>query len=149
MRTTPLSPKNFTEFSSLPRGEPPVSLYTYNLGVRPEYRGTNLARRLMKDMLRYGQEIGARWMVFDGRCPSYAGAQAGAPDKVRANPEFRAALDEWHRTGVKPHDRTINKDPLLRFYHRTLNCRFLHLAPDFLPEDKSSGGYRVIFAVDL
>jgi hypothetical protein len=45
--------------------------------------------------------------------------------------------------------KAITTDPLLRFYRRLLNCEFLHLAPDFLPEDTSSGGYRVIFAKDL
>lgn len=142
-------PATFSAYSSLPRTEPVLSLYVYNLGVRPEFRGTNLSRRLMSRMMDHGRRMGARWLVGDGRCPSYAGAQDGTPDKVQPEPEFRRTVDEWHRSGVMPPAESITRDPLLRFYRRILKCEFLHLAPDFLPEDASSGGFRVIFAVDL
>ncbi|WP_206525674.1 GNAT family N-acetyltransferase [Mesorhizobium sp. M7A.F.Ca.CA.004.05.2.1] len=142
-------PKTFSAYSSLARSRPARSLYVYNLGVRPEFRGTDMARRLLSQMSDYGRQVGARWLVGDGRCPSYAGAQDELPDKVRPDPEFRRTIDDWHRTGVMPSVESITRDPLLRFYNRVLRCEFLHLASDFLPEDMSSGGFRVIFAVDL
>ncbi|TIT34435.1 MAG: N-acetyltransferase, partial [Mesorhizobium sp.] len=32
-------PKTFSAYSSMARSEPALSLYVYNLGVRPEFRG--------------------------------------------------------------------------------------------------------------
>ncbi|MBZ9859363.1 GNAT family N-acetyltransferase [Mesorhizobium sp. CA12] len=142
-------PATFSAYSSLTRSVPPNSLYVYNLGVRPEFRGTPLSRRLLAHLVDYGREAGTRWIVGDGRCPSYGGAQEDSPDKVEINADFRRTIDEWHRTGIMPSVGHLTQDPLLNFYHRILKCEFLHLAPAFLPEDVSSGGYRVIFAVDL
>ncbi|RWO40012.1 MAG: N-acetyltransferase [Mesorhizobium sp.] len=142
-------PKTFAEYSSTTRSGPVLSLYVYNLGVRPEFRGTPLARSLLDEMISYGRRAGARWIVGDGRCPSYAGAQHQTPDKVLPDPEFRRTIEDWHRTGRMPSVDAIIRDPLLKFYRRTLQCEFLHLAPGFLPEDKSSGGYRVIFVKDI
>ncbi|KQU96162.1 hypothetical protein ASD99_25855 [Mesorhizobium sp. Root695] len=148
-RDTANFPKTFAAYSSLAASEPTRSLYVYNLGVRPEFRGSDMARRLLSELIDHGRRVGTRWLVGDGRCPSYAGAQGDFPDKVRPDPAFRHTIDDWHRTGVMPSVQAITKDPLLRFYRRVLRCEFLHLAPDFLPEDLSSGGFRVIFAVDL
>lgn len=148
-RDTQKFPKTFSTYSSLARSEPAHSLYVYNLGVRPEFRGTDIARQLLSQLTDHGRRADARWLVGDGRCPSYAGAQDDSPDKVRPDPAFRQTIDEWQRTGVMPSIEAITKDPLLRFYRRVLHCEFLHLASDFLPEDLSSGGFRVIFAVDL
>lgn len=142
-------PKSFADYSSMPRSVPALSLYVYNLGVRPEFRGTNMARGLLREMMEYGRCVGARWVVGDGRCPSYAGVQDGTPDKVLRDEEFRQTIDRWHRTGEMPSTSAIVRDPLLKFYHRLLDCEFLHLASDFLPEDIASGGYRVIFATDI
>ncbi|WP_154674612.1 N-acetyltransferase [Mesorhizobium erdmanii] len=142
-------PKTFSAYSSLARTGPARSLYVYNLGLRPDFRGTDMARRLLSQLTEHGRRVGARWLVGDGRCPSYAGAQDDFPDKVRPNPAFRRTIDHWHRTGVTPAVEALTRDPLLRFYRRVLQCEFLHLAPDFLPQDISSGGFRVIFAVDL
>ena len=142
-------PATFTAYSSLARSLPPKSLYVYNLGVRPEFRGTTLSRRLLARLVDHGRAAGARWIVGDGRCPSYGGAHEGSPDKVAINVGFRSTIAEWHRTGIMPSVSDLTQDPLLNFYHRLLKCEFLHLAPAFLPEDRSSGGYRVIFAVDL
>ena len=126
-----------------------LSLYVYNLGVRQDFRGTSVARGLLREMIEFGHRAGARWVVGDGRCPSYAGGQDGTPDKVLADGKFRQTIDDWHRTGKMPATGAIIRDPLLRFYRRLLNCEFLHLAPDFLPADTASGGYRVIFAKDI
>lgn len=142
-------PKTFAAFSSLPRSEPVRSIYVYNLCVHPDFRGPATVRPLMATTVRSYLHLGARWLVGDGRCAAYAGAQPGAPDKVRADPVFRAAIDRWRQTGEQPPDEVLIREPLLRFHYRQLRCRFLYLMPDFLPEDVSSAGYRVIFVADL
>ncbi len=142
-------PRDFEAFSTLPRSAPVRSCYVYNLCVHPAWRGAPVVRPLMRAGVEHGRGLGARWLVADGRCPSYAGAVDEGPDKVRADPAFRAAIDAWAATGQQPPDEELLRDPLLRFYRRMVECQFLHLMPDFLPEDRGSGGYRVIFASDL
>ena len=142
-------PRNFGEFSSLPRTEPVRSIYVYNLCVHPEHRGKNIVQSNLGAAIEFARALGARWLVGDGRCPSYAGTDGKGPEKVRASLEFRAALDEWAAGGKMPPVNVLIHDPVLRFYHRVLGCQFLHLAPNFLTQDTSSGGYRVIFVKDL
>lgn len=142
-------PRDFASFSSLPRSAPVRSLYVYNLEVHPAQRGTPLVHRVIESVIAAGRQLGARWLVGDGRCPAYAGAQGEGADKVRADPVFRDAIEQWRASGNKPPDPVLTRDPLLRFYRRVLACRFLHLMPDFLPSDTGSGGYRVIFVQDL
>jgi hypothetical protein len=142
-------PSSFAAFSALPRSEPVRSVYVYNLCVHPAFRALPTVRPLMLAGIRASRALGARWLVGDGRCSAYAGSQPGSPDKVKPDVVFRQAIDRWQSSGDKPPDETLTRDPLLRFYRRQLNCRFLHLMPDFLPADTSSGGHRVIFVTDL
>jgi len=142
-------PADFQRYSGLRRSTPVRSLYVYNLAMHPRHRGEATVRWLVDAVHDHGRKLGARWVVGDGRCPSYAGAQPGTPDKVRADPTFRATIDAWAAGGPRPADEALIRDPVLRFYSRVTGCRFLHLAPDFLPSDQASGGYRVIFATDL
>lgn len=142
-------PRDFDAFSTLARTAPVRSCYVYNLCVHPDWRGAPIVRPLMRAGVEHGRSLGARWLVADGRCPSYAGAVDEGPDKVRADPAFRAAIDSWAETGQQPADEELLRDPLLRFYRRMVDCKFLHLMPNFLPEDRGSGGYRVIFSSDL
>lgn len=141
-------PATFGAFSSLPRSEPARSMYVYNLCVGPDFRSLETTRGLMQASLALCRAMGARWIVGDGRCAAYRGSLPGAPDNVRADPKFREAIEAWRRTGQKPSDRELIRDPLLRFHYRQLKCRFLYLMPNFLPEDLSSAGYRVIFVAD-
>lgn len=142
-------PKTFMEFSSLPRSEPIRSTYVYSLGVHPDQRGGAVVRQVLEALLEDAVAIGARYLVADGRCPSYAGATSWPDKEVRADPRFRAAIDRWHSTGVRPSDSELTRDPLLRFYKRVLGCEFHYLLSNFLPEDTASGRYGVIFAKDL
>ncbi|HKY95017.1 MAG TPA: hypothetical protein VJL84_06900 [Kiloniellales bacterium] len=141
-------PANFAQFSSLPRSEPVRSIYVYNLCVDPDFRSLDTVRSVMIATLASARDSGARWIVGDGRCAAYRGSLPGAPDKVKADAKFRAAIESWRRSGRQPPDAELTRDPLLRFHYRQLKCRFLHLMPDFLPEDVSSAGYRVIFVAD-
>ena len=142
-------PTTFAAFSSLPRTAPVVSSYAYSLCVHPDWRGQAAVFRVLDALLSTSREAGARYLIGDGRCPSFNGLAEPGPDRVMANPIFQETIERWHRTGVRPTDDQLIVDPVLRFYKRYLRCRFMHLAPGFIPEDLASGGYRVIFAVDL
>ena len=142
-------PANFDAYASLPRSEPVHALYAYNLCVRPSHRGSNTAIRLLKEMERHGRRLGARWLIGDGRCSSYAGSPADGDDHVKADPRFRATIDLWNETGTRPPLEEIIRDPLLRLHYRALECEFLYVMPDFFPQDPASGGFRIISAKDL
>ncbi len=142
-------PANFEAYASLPRSEPVHALYAYNLCVRPGHRGGNTALRLLKAMEDHGRRLGARWLIGDGRCSSYAGSSGDDYDKVRFDPAFRATIDRWNETGVRPALQEIIRDPLLRLHYRAYDCEFLYVMPDFFPSDATSGGFRVISAKDL
>lgn len=142
-------PKNFEAYASLPRSEPVHALYAYNLCVLPHRRGGNTAVRLLKAMEDHGRRLGARWLIGDGRCSSYIGLTEDETDKVKFDPQFRAAIDSWNATGVRPPVEDIIRDPILRLHHRVYNCEFLYVMPDFLPSDPTSGGFNVISAKDL
>lgn len=139
-------PTSFEAFSTLPKRKPVLSTYVYNLCVHPSSRGSSIVRRVGDAVIAEARNAGSRYLVGDGRCPSYAGAQGGNPDTVRLNQKFRTAIDRWRLTGIQPSDADLVEDPVLRFYKRILDCRFLHLAADFCPQDAASGGHRVIFA---
>jgi hypothetical protein len=141
-------PRSFETFSSLTRSDPVRSVYVYNLCVDPSERDGAVVRAVMRKGIGDSVALGARYLVADGRCPSYAGA-VQEPDTVLADEEFRRAIDEWRSSGVKPPDQKLLRDPVLRFYRRTLNCQFLYLLPNFIPSDAASGGNRVIFVADL
>ena len=142
-------PENFDAYASLPRSEPVYALYAYNLCVHPSHRGSNTAVRLLKEMERHGRRLGARWLIGDGRCSSYAGSSGDDYDHVKADPRFRATIDLWNETGIRPPLEEIIRDPLLRLHYRAVECEFLYVMPDFFPQDAASGGFRVISAKDL
>src|SRR5579863_10382384 len=81
-------PRDFETFSSLPRSAPVNSIYAYNLCVHPAARGETAAREIIKFGITTSRAMGARWLVGDGRCPSYAGTDGKGPDRVQADPQF-------------------------------------------------------------
>ena len=142
-------PRTFGEFSTIARSSRPLSGYVYNLCVHPLHRGERVVRQLIDAGIGILRDSGCRYLVGDGRCPSYAGTQGDERDPVEFNPAFRSIIDSWRLTGIKPPDDRIALDPVLRFYKRTLGCDFVYLKPDFLPADTASGGHRVIFVKTL
>ncbi|AHE99819.1 GNAT family N-acetyltransferase [Thioalkalivibrio paradoxus] len=142
-------PRDFESFSTSPASTPVRSTYVYNLCVTPAQRGRGSAERVIDAVICDARANGARFLVGDGRCPSYAGTAGPGPDRIRHDPQFQRAIDDWLCTGLRPDLRLLIRDPVLRYYHRRLGCEFLHLAPGFLPEDRASGGFRVIFAKPL
>lgn len=141
-------PTSFTAFYQTPRSAPVVTSLVYNLCVRPGWRGCPAVFNVMETLVSQARLAGARYLVGNARCPSFNGSPQG-PDQIGAKPAFRKTVLNWHRTGRRPDDTQLGQDPLLRFYKRTLSCEFRHLMPGFLPGDRASGGYGVIFVKNL
>ncbi len=138
-------PKTFKEFSSRPSVENPNAAFAYNLNVLPKYRNKgvfdflieNTELRIKKDRISH--------LFWDARIASYAGSSKYRQEKRPAHEEFRKAFDRWIRTGRKPSDKELSKDPLLHAYHsKVKNSKFWTARADFLPADVPSGGHRVI-----
>ncbi len=142
-------PRRYAEFVSLPRSNPVRSVYIHNLAIDPRYRGGAMIWQLLAGLLSECRALGARWLVGNSRCAAYAGDEDPRGLRVPADPVFRAALDRWAASGRRPAEKTLQRDPLLRFYGQVLGCRFHSLAPDFAPKDHASGGYHVICVKDL
>jgi hypothetical protein len=119
--------------------------FGYNLNVHPAERGGRLVRRLLQAAFAHAAAAGCTYLVGDGRCPSYNGSHDPPADDVAPNPAFRAAIDEFMRSGVFPEEHKLMLDPALRLFSRLMNCRFIAIIPDFLPADTASGGFRVMY----
>lgn len=141
-------PRSFQSFASMSASAPVRSTYVYSLCVTPQERGRGSVQAVVDCVVADARAVGAKVIVGDGRCAAYAGSEHG-PDRVRHDPVFQQAIDSWHRTGVRPETSLLIRDPLLRYHHRRNGCELVHLAPDFLPEDLASGGFRVIFVKHL
>lgn len=141
-------PKNFTEFSRGARQQKFNAVYGYNMSVHPEMRGSSLIRNLLSGAIDRVRTEGCRYIVGDGRCPSYnGGVESGRT--IRQSIVFRTAVDRYMNGGHFPTLTEFLADPTLRFFYRTMHCRFLWILPNFFQGDLASGGYRVIYCVDL
>jgi len=89
-------------------------------------------------------EDGCSNMFGAVRCPSYNGSQTSF-EHIEQSPRFRRTIDHNLLNGTTPSTKEFIADPLLRFYHRVLGCKFLAVVPGFLEGDESSGGLGVIF----
>jgi len=138
-------PKSFTAFFRTPQSGPILTSFVYNLCVRPDWRGSPAVFRVMDALVSQARLAGARYLVGNARCPSFNGSVSEGPERIAMRPAVRAIIEQWHRTGQRPDDRRLGRDPLLKFYKRALACDFTYLMPEFLPGDTASGGYGVIF----
>jgi hypothetical protein len=110
-------PKTFIDYSSAPNSRPYNAAFVYNLCIHPEKRGTKFTREFIMQVIERIIRDQCKFLVGEGHCPQ---------DNDGPLPDYLS-------------------DPSLRFYHRTLNCRFLWALPNFLPADVASNGRRVIF----
>jgi len=141
-----LFPKNFTEFSGAPNSAPFNAAFVYNLGIHPDFRGKTSTTQLVHAVLNHAQQQGCQYVIGDGRCPSYRGSPTeGIPQRLN----FKNALDNIILDDKTAELEDYLIDPILNFYYRLLKCEFLWVIPDFIPEDISSGGHRVIFCKTL
>lgn len=143
-------PKTFAEFASGNRQPEFNAVYGYNMSVHPALRGSQIIHDLLAGAIARVRADGCRYIVGDGRCPSYNGEGEDGNDKtISQSPVFRAAMDRFMNGGAFPSLQEFLADPALRFFYRKMQCRFLWILPDFFPGDHASGGYRVIYCVDL
>jgi len=138
-------PNTFREFSSRPQLDDHNTAFVYNLNIHPDYRGDTLTRELIWAGIDRLREDNCVYMLGASRCPSYNGSQGPDIETIQASPEFRKTIGNAIQTGRLPATRQLIVDPVLRFYRRTLDCKFLRVVPDFLPGDKPSGNFGVIF----
>jgi hypothetical protein len=145
----PLSvPRTFEEFSQRPTSAPFNTVFAYNLNVDPAMRGGPVIHRLISHALSTFRSAGCGYILGVARCPSYRGSH-NRYERIDPNPVLGAIIDHCLLTGRQPSTEELTLDPLLRFYHRSLHCRFLGLLPDFLPADSASGGIGASFVTHL
>ncbi len=145
--STPNSfPDSFSKFSNSKNEDVFNAAFVYNLCIHPDARGSNLVRLLIKSVLTHAKALKCEYLVGDGRCPSYNGSKE---ENIVEELRFKNAVDTAESSGWVISKKDCLYDPVLRFYHKTLNCEFLWVMPAFIPEDSSSGGYRVIFYKEL
>lgn len=137
-------PKTFRAYSTQPPADDADTLCLYSLGVAPAGRTVATIRLLVNAALGKGRLEGLVKAVADGPLPSFAGNA-----QVAARPVVRQMLERYVETGEMPPQPEFLHDPVLALYHRLTNCRFLALLPDFLPEDRASGGWRVLLYREL
>lgn len=137
-------PGNFKDWSM--QSVPPSfdTAFIYNLGLRPDTRGTGAIQSLIIGALRRVVQDGCRQVVGEGPIPSYAGN-----GHVPCNPAIRAALDAHAAGGPAPEDELLFRDPHLALYRRICPCRIVRVMPGFLPADTASGGFRAMLFRDL
>lgn len=141
-------PKTFNEFASGDNRGPFNAVFGYNMSIHPRLRGSRVIHLLLREAIAKVRADGCHYIVGDGRCPSYNGSETGEKS-IRKSEVFHAAVDRHMSGGAFPTLKEFLADPALRFFYRTMHCRFLWVLPDFFPGDSASGGYRVIYCVDL
>jgi hypothetical protein len=141
-------PKTFDQFSTKPSVEPHNAAFVYNLCVHPKFRGSSVVKELFVAGLARRHAAKCRYLVADGRCPSYNGIECET-ESIKQSSIFRAAIDRHISGGCIPSLEEFTADPTLRFYRRTLQCEFLWVIPEFMPADTASGGFRVIYYKEL
>lgn len=124
------------------------STCAYNLCLHPAHRGGTTVQRVIAAALRDVCAAGIREVFGVVRCPSYAGAGPDDPESVLADRAVHDAINHGAADGGVPRMETLLADPLLRFYFRTLRCRYVRVIPGFLPGDCASGDHGVAFLAD-
>jgi len=126
------------------------TVFLYNLELDPRFRGRTWWKTLVTGALVQARSDGCTHGVANVRVVSYAGGDPRYPqDRVVHKPELRAAIDAYLSGGPFPEDRLLEQDPLLALYHRIPGCRFLWIVSNFAPDDRATGGIRVILYFDI
>jgi len=136
-------PRTFDEFANDPNTEQANAMFGYSLGFIPESRGRSTLE-LMDKATEFAKMNSMEYVVAEGRCPSYNGSDEFPQEIIMQNPEFRKILDESITKGITPSKRDLLKDPNLAFYILFAKGEPLTLIPNFNPEDKPSGGHRIL-----
>lgn len=139
-------PKAFSDYSHQPRVEKPNAAFVYDLDVNPDYRNTEYARKLIKAAMERALVSGCKFFVADCMTQSYNG---NPKENIKQIPSFKKAIDDYLNGGRFPTDEELMQDSYLAFLKRFTGGRFLWIMPNFIPQDRASGGIRIIGYVDL
>ncbi len=140
-------PKTFRQFSTQPRLAQYNAAFVYNLNINPVFRGSCAVYALIQTLVKRVCGDGCKYIVFDARPSSYAGNSC-EQERVKFKPGVKALFDNYLLSGDFPTDGEFCQDPTLAFYYR-LGGKFLWIMPNFLPEDRSAGGFRVIMHKEI
>lgn len=139
-------PKTFSEYSHQAPCEKPNAAFVYDLDVNPNYRGNICVRRLIKAAVDKASLSCCRFFVADCMVSSYNG---DSKKHIRQIPSVKDAIDNYLNGGFFPTDEKLTQDPYLAFLKRVTGGKYIWIMPNFMPQDKASGGIRIIGYVDL
>jgi glyoxylase-like metal-dependent hydrolase (beta-lactamase superfamily II) len=142
-------PLSFAEFSSnqSDSDQKPQSAFIYNVGVKAGFRQGGAGSLLLQEAFQKIREYGISQVFVDCRMPSYNGSQILPNERIKPNPEFKAAIDGFFASGQVPNKSKFALDPRLRFYMANGFQPWLILN-NFI-QDYSSGNKRVICFINL
>lgn len=142
-------PDCFEELANTANTSPFNAAYAYNFVLSPAIRKTRHSPQISRSLINEGIDIliadGCKYLVGASRCPSYAGSE---DDSIKCKPSslIKHAIDiSRQSSSVGDLDIPWQADPVLSFYKQTIDCRFTHVIPAFMPEDKASGGHAIGF----
>ena len=137
-------PTTFEDFSNRPNVINADSMFIYSFGILPSHRSLKNALDLIRAGFEIGRREGARYVIGDGRCPSYNGSLQFEQEKIIQNSRFKESLDKHIQKETIPSEKELSLDPVLAFYLKFIKLRPLLISPNFIPEDLPAGGKRVI-----
>ena len=137
-------PTTFAAYFQRPSKATANAALSHSLNVDPAHRCKGVATKLIRALIDQSLRDGMDFLVAVGRCPSYNGSNEPT-GSCEMSPQFRAAMDRFFAGGEPLKLEEYLADPLLRYYHRLLQCQFCSPLKDFLPEDKASGGHNILF----
>lgn len=123
--------------------------YVVNLAVLPEHQGVHDSALLFLDAIAKAKDRGVEQAYFLSRLPKFepwriAKVAEAKSSGSRVPTTYELVEEYWQRTD----DRGRPRDPLMRMYTR-IGAKPLELVEDAWKPDKSSGGYGVLFELDL
>jgi GNAT superfamily N-acetyltransferase len=133
-------PETSEEFANNLNENNPNAIFVYSLGILPEYRG-KATIELVNAAINMARERGLDYVVGEGRFPSYNGSNQ---EKIKQKAELKRTIDDAIKNKSMPPEKELLKDSTLAFYHRFGKVNFWKIILNFTPEDKSSGGHRLI-----
>lgn len=101
--------------------------FIYDLDIDPGHRGGGkIASFLIKKSIERAKKDGCKYVVGDGRCPSYNGSKR---ERIKKSLGFKKIIDAYLKEGKFPKQKDFLLDPILAFYYRIVHCKFLWVIP--------------------
>jgi SAM-dependent methyltransferase len=144
-------PSTFEGFANVPTDESTEAnaIAVYDFDANKEIRDYARTSGFLKEVFGFFRRSGFRYVVGDGRMPSYAGSVGSSEERINRSDRFRNTIDMYFRGGPYPSDEEFCADPLLAFYRKVTGCGFWDIRQEFISGDAPSGGMRTILVRDL